>query len=195
MPEMIVLCTPEGRPAGVMPKSEVHHNETPLHLAFSCYLFDSDGRLLITRRALGKKTWPGVVTNSCCGHPSPGEPLQAAIERRARQELGLAVMNVRLVLPNFSYRAVMADGVVENELCPVFMATAVAGAPVLDPKEVDSAEWVPWADFVTAVLSGERGVSPWCALQVAQLASLGPEPFRWLQADVAALPVAAFVAP
>ena len=55
--EEVVLLDEEGRSIGTVAKAEVHHRETPLHLAFSCYLFDGEGRLLLTRRALHKPTW------------------------------------------------------------------------------------------------------------------------------------------
>ena len=62
----------------------------------------------------------------------------------------------------------MADGTVENEMCPVFVATT-SDREQLDPDEVEAAEWVPWAEFRAQVLSGERGVSPWCVEQVSSL--------------------------
>jgi isopentenyl-diphosphate Delta-isomerase len=113
MTEMVVLCTSDGQPSGVMPKSQVHHQENPLHLAFSCYLFDFASRFLFTRRAAGKKTWPGVDTNSCCGHPAPSEPLPVAIEHRVRQELGLTITKLKLVLPRFAYRFLQPHWVAE----------------------------------------------------------------------------------
>jgi isopentenyl-diphosphate delta-isomerase len=162
-----------------MPKRMVHHHATPLHLAFSCYLFDHDGNFLVTRRAATKRTWPGVTTNSCCGHPSPDETLTIAIKRRIVQELGLDATDIKPVLPAFSYKAEMDNGIVENEICPVFVGFADPAALAPDPEEVDSTEWVSWPAFAAAVLSGERQVSPWCALQVRQLARLGPDPLAW----------------
>lgn len=168
--EEVVLLDEQGHAVGTQAKSEVHHTQTPLHLAFSCYLLDAEGRLLLTRRADGKVTWPGVWTNSCCGHPAPGETLTDAVRRRVQQELGLAVDDLRPVLPTFRYRVEMADGTVENEMCPVLVATCPdPDALDPDPDEVGAAEWVPWTQFRDDVLAGRRDVSPWCALQVADL--------------------------
>jgi len=189
--DTVVLCGPDGTAVGTRPKRYVHHRYTPLHLAFSCYLFDRAGRFLLTRRAYAKRTWPGVVTNSCCGHPAPNEPLHSAIERRVRAELGMNPLDIKLVLPSFSYRATMRDGTVENELCPVFTALADPTAPAANPDEVDSAEWLSWSSFTVDVRNGRRQVSPWCALQVAELVLLGPDPVRWPAADASQLPAAA----
>ena len=62
--ELVVLVSPDGRAIGTAPKATVHHADTPLHLAFSVYLYDDSGSLLVTQRALGKATFPGVWTNS-----------------------------------------------------------------------------------------------------------------------------------
>ena len=167
--EEVVLLDDAGHAIGVAPKATAHHTDTPLHLAFSCYVFDPDGRLLVTRRALGKETFPGVWTNSFCGHPAPGEDVAGAVARRAKQELGLGLEHLELVLPAFRYQATMPNGVRENELCPVFTALS-RGAPVPDATEVAAAEWVPWRVFRDEVLSGARTVSVWCAQQVAELA-------------------------
>ena len=189
--ELVVLLDDAGRQIGVADKWQVHDRCTPLHLAFSCYVFDASGALLTTRRALHKKTWPGVWTNTCCGHPQPGEPLAEAVRRRLERELGLAdVETVTLALPGFRYRATMADGTVENEVCPVLTArTSDTARPAVD--EVDDIAWVPWAEFSASVLHGGRDVSPWCRLQVAELDRLGPDPLSWPAADAAGLPAAA----
>jgi isopentenyl-diphosphate Delta-isomerase len=192
--ERVVLLDEAGNATGTMLKADVHHSRTPLHLAFSCYVFDRADRLdqrgprlLVTRRALHKPTWPGVWTNSFCGHPGPGEDLAAGVRRRAEQELGLALDSVQLVLPAFRYEAEMADGVRENELCPVFVATA-AGPARPDPAEVDDHTWEDWAGFREAVLAGHRDVSPWCVEQVAALAAVEERPGRFTPGSPAHLP-------
>lgn len=188
--EHVVLLTEDGRAAGTAPKAEVHHTETPLHLAFSCYVFDRDGRLLLTRRALHKATFPGLWTNSCCGHPAPGEPIAEAVQRRTHQELGLRLDDVQLVLPGFRYVATMAGGVRENEMCPVYVATTRDQARP-DPEEVDSHRWVAWADFRDDVLAGRLDVSPWCVEQVAELAAVEISPGRFAAGSPHDLPPAA----
>jgi isopentenyl-diphosphate Delta-isomerase len=170
--ELVVLLDAAGRPIGSLPKAEAHHADTPLHLAFSGYVFDPRGRFLATRRALTKRTWPGVWTNSCCGHPRPGEEAAAAARRRLREELGLVPARLDLVLPGFSYRAVAADGVVENELCPVFFAHLDGGGePVVaaDPAEVAEWRWVSWPAFRTVAVTAPWALSPWAAAQVPRL--------------------------
>ena len=171
--EQVVLLDESGHAVGVTDKATVHHRDTPLHLAFSCHVRSPAGEVLVTRRATHKPTWPGAWTNSVCGHPAPGEPLVEAVRRRALSELGIALDDVRLVVPGFRYRAVMADGTVENEMCPVFVATTTD--PVhADPDEVDDHVWVDWAEFRSSVLDGSRDVSPWC---VEQLRAMPEDPW------------------
>lgn len=188
-PEHVVLLDASGHAIGTHAKSTVHHVETPLHLGFSCYIFDDQDRLLVTRRALHKRTFGGVWTNSVCGHPAPGETLRAAVLRRVRRELGLAIGMPRLVLADFSYYAAM-DSVAENEMCPVLVAHALGSAARPDPDEVDDLAWEPWSRFVDQVRGGERVVSVWCHEQLDALVLLGDSPQRWPDADPALLPAA-----
>ena len=193
--EQVVLLDEGGNAIGTASKQEVHHEATPLHLAFSCYVFDRDGSLLVTRRALGKPTWPGVWTNSVCGHPMPGEDIREAVVRRVQEELGVTVHDLQLALPAFRYEAVMANGVRENEMCPVF--TAVTDAPdSLDPvpEEVETAVWESWQTFCDEVLQQGREVSPWCTEQVALLRGQELAQGRLPEGDWSALPPAAVAA-
>ncbi|MCS5715826.1 isopentenyl-diphosphate Delta-isomerase [Herbiconiux sp. CPCC 205716] len=169
--EQVVLLSDDGAPIGVADKSAVHTERTPLHLAFSCHVFDDDGRILVTRRALGKLTWPGVWTNSFCGHPAPGELMTDAVVRRAEKELGLEITGLDLALPDFRYLAIDASGIVENEICPVFTARA-ASAVHPNPDEVAEWRWADAEELGTAVALTPWAFSPWLTLQLPQLQAL-----------------------
>ncbi|MGI5951889.1 MAG: isopentenyl-diphosphate Delta-isomerase [Brooklawnia sp.] len=167
--DLVVLVDEAGQPIGTADRLAIHTNATPLHLAFSSYLFDPEGRLLITRRALGKLTWAGVWTNSCCGHLRPGEDALQAAARRIPEELGVQPSDLRLVLPDFRYRAMDASGVVENEICPVMVGRIPAEINP-DPAEISEYAFVAWEDFQAAVTATPAAFSPWSVSQMAQLA-------------------------
>ena len=119
----VVVLVDERGAIGTAAKASVHHEATPLHLGFSCYVFDGDGRVLMTRRALGKRTWPACGRTRSAAIPAPGEadrgcgaPTRPPRTRPRRSTPSSAS------LPEFRYRAVAADGTVENEVCPVFCA-------------------------------------------------------------------------
>ncbi|QIK65997.1 isopentenyl-diphosphate Delta-isomerase [Nocardioides sp. HDW12B] len=190
----VVLLDRTGNAVGQRPKSQTHHDDTPLHLGFSCYVVDPDGRVLVTTRAHDKASFPGVVTNSACGHPRPGESLESAVRRRVRRELGLEVGDVRLVLADFAYRA-RTDLLAEHELCPVVVARCQAQPDLTPhPGEVATAQWWSWSDLRDRALtpqgSGPGTVSPWCREQVAVLQHLGDDPRTWPEADARDLPPA-----
>ncbi|WP_439592347.1 isopentenyl-diphosphate Delta-isomerase [Microbacterium sp.] len=166
--EHVVLLDEEGRPIGTAPKSSVHGTDTALHLAFSCHVMNDDGQVLVTRRALSKKTWPGIWSNSFCGHPKPAEPVIAAVHRRAEHELGITLTDLELALPLFRYRAVDASGIVEHEVCPVYTART-SDELTLNPLEVVDAQWVDPADLAASIDSTPWAFSPWLVLQSQQL--------------------------
>ncbi len=168
-PELVVLVDDTGTATGTAAKHLVHSRDTPLHLAFSCHVTRPDGAVLVTRRALSKQTWPGVWTNSFCGHPAPGEPIEHAIARRAAHELGITVREITPLLPNFRYRAVDASGIVEHEICPVFAAVADT-EPTPNPHEVMDVRWVQPDQLANATAATPWAFSPWLVWQLAELA-------------------------
>ncbi|MGP6170184.1 isopentenyl-diphosphate Delta-isomerase [Microbacterium sp. A196] len=167
---MVVLVDSEGSPVGVQSKESVHGVTTPRHLAFSCHVIDSEGRLLVTRRALEKRTWPGVWTNAFCGHPGPGETFEDAVRRRAAFELGLTVDSIACALPDFGYVARDASGIEENEHCPVFIAKAASPlAP--NPDEVAEIQWTSVSALSTATKAAPWAFSPWLIEHLPELLS------------------------
>ncbi len=166
--DLVVLLADDARPVGTAPRADVHTDRTPLHLAFSCHVTDGTGRLLLTRRALSKRTWPGVWTNAFCGHPRPGEDPQDAVHRYAEHELGLRLDHLEPLLPDFRYRAVDASGIVEHEVCPVWLAQTTS-APSLNRDEAVEARWVTPQELRTTAEVAPWALSPWLVLQLNEL--------------------------
>lgn len=166
--EYIVLVDESGIQIGTAPKLASHHLHTPLHKAFSCYIFDDKGRFLVTQRALTKKVWPGVWTNSVCGHPGPGESDEAAIARRAQAELGMTVHDIVVLLPDYRYITPPYRGIIENEICPVYAAHLVSTSDV-NPAEVEAYTWMTWSDYIADITSNPDKYSYWAKDQLTQL--------------------------
>lgn len=170
--DQVVLLDDRGRRTGVADRQTVHSTRTPRHLAFSCWIIAADGRVLITRRALDKRTWPGVWTNSCCGHPRPDESLDGAVRRRVREELGIELGDLVCARPDFSYRAVDRSGLVEDELCPVFRATVATVVITPDPREVVDWSWERPERLRAAMEAAPYAFSPWSQQQFPLLGDL-----------------------
>ena len=185
--ESVVLLDEAGQASGTADKVAVHHDRTPLHLAFSCYLFNQAGQFLLTRRAESKRTFPGVWTNTCCGHPLPGEPMSDSVLRRLRDELGISSAKLTLLLPRFRYQARMHNGVLENEVCPVYAAYADE-LPDPDPAEVAEARWVDWDEFWRTV----RGNGPMTSIRLLYRKTMW-DAHAWVREAFEGIPAAAWV--
>ena len=172
--ELVVLLDSLGNPIGTADKYRVHTAQTPLHSAFSVFLFNHQGQMLAQQRAWSKQTWPGIWSNACCGHPLPGETIKSAAERRLRYELGLSGLNLQLALPSFRYRA-KYRGIVENEICPVFVAMCDTN-PSMNSHEVADFRWIDWTDFKQSADDPNdhtyANFSPWSLMEAQQLNKL-----------------------
>ena len=134
-PIMLELVDESGNTTGTSEKLAAHQAPGQLHRAFSVFLFDERGRLLLQRRALGKYHSPGVWSNSCCGHPYPGEPPFAAAVRRVGEELEVAPTLLREAGTVRYNHPDPASGLVEREYNHLFVGLVTAAAhPV--PEEI-----------------------------------------------------------
>lgn len=159
--EQVVLVDEKNNVLGSAPKATVHTKDTPLHRGFSVFLFNAKGELLITRRADSKKTFPGVWSNTVCGHPAPDERVIEAAKRRLQEEMRIEASFIKKVA---DYRYTFADknGIVENEICPVFIAYDGDKPPHPDPSEVSAWKWIDWQDFLDDIHDKPDIYSPWC---------------------------------
>ncbi len=135
--EDVILVDPTDREIGLAEKLEAHR-QGALHRAFSVMVWDSNGRLLLQRRQIGKYHSGGLWTNSCCGHPRPGEPVAEAASRRLYEEMRVAC--TLAPLGHLTYRAELGAGLIEHEFVHIFRGS-YDGPVAPDPIECDGYSW------------------------------------------------------
>lgn len=136
--EEVILVDENDNPIGTMPKLEAHL-KGELHRAFSVFIFNSSGALLLQQRALDKYHSAGKWTNTCCSHPRPGELTADAAKRRLKEEMGMEC-ELRPVF-SFAYRAEVENGLVENEYDHVYFGSSDT-LPIPNPLEVADFKYI-----------------------------------------------------
>lgn len=159
--EPLVLVDHDDSEIGFLDKARAHEGRGRLHRAFSLFVFNPRGELLLQRRASGKRLWPGYWSNSCCSHPRRGEAIDAAIQRRLREELG---MRCELeFLYKFEYQAQFGVAA-EHELCRVYAGRS-ADAPTVNVNEVAALRYVA-PDALDAEMSAQpASFTPWFRME------------------------------
>lgn len=165
-PDKLILVDVEDREVGVAEKLECHVGDGLLHRAFSVFVYGPDARVLLQQRSAAKPLWPMYWSNSCCGHPLPGEDIQAAAVRRTHEELGINC-EARF-LYKFPYQARYSDNYSENELCHVF-AAHFSGEPAPDPAEIAAWRWIAPDGLTREIERHPERFTPWMKLEWAEV--------------------------
>ena len=159
--EALILVDSQDRQIGSQPKAECHRHPLTLHRAFSVFLFDQDGRMLITQRSKKKTTWPGFWSNACCSHPREGESTEEAAHRRLKEEMGFDTTLSEAF--DFIYKAEFDNGLTEWEFDHVFIGN-YDGEVEPDPEEVGGFEWVDPLELKEDIKNNPEKFTPWFKL-------------------------------
>ncbi|MGV9411346.1 isopentenyl-diphosphate Delta-isomerase [Nocardia sp. NPDC003693] len=157
---LVELVDEQGRAAGSLPVAAAHTAPGRLHRAFSVLLFDADGQVLLQQRAGVKTRFPRLWTNTCCGHPLPGQPVADAAAVRLDEEMGMAARLTEVGA--FVYQAAdPATGRVEYEFDHVLIGWGDEAAPRPNPEEVDDFAWVGIGELRSNMSLVPTGYTPW----------------------------------
>ena len=158
--ERVILVDEADRECGTMEKMAAHQ-AGELHRAFSVFIYDREGRLLLQKRASGKYHSGRLWSNTCCGHPRPGEDTRSAAERRLLEEMGL-VCKVEVGF-QFLYRAELDHGLIEHELDHVFIGFSDA-IPVPDEDEVEAWRYLDHGSVEMELQASPKHFTAWFPL-------------------------------
>lgn len=172
--EWVILVDPDDAEIGSEEKLRAHERGV-LHRAFSVFLLNRRGEILLQRRADGKYHGAGLWSNSACGHPRPGEETPAAARRRLEEEMGIDTPLEHLF--SFTYRAEMASGLTEHEIDHVFRGR-VDDDPEPDPSEVSAWRWASPPELLEEMRNGPDRFTPWFAEAFAGLLERESAPAR-----------------
>ncbi|EJL93397.1 isopentenyl-diphosphate delta-isomerase, type 1 [Pseudomonas sp. GM102] len=157
MEELLILVDQHDRKKGFAPKLQAHQQGL-LHRAFSIFIFDQAGRLLLQQRAFGKYHSQGLWTNTCCGHPRPGERTLAAAKRRLQEEMGMTC-SLRKV-STLLYREQVSNQLIEYEFDHVFVGIS-DGDPVANPEEAHAWQWLKLSQICERITAGPESFTFW----------------------------------
>lgn len=143
MKEMIILVDNNDIEVGTIEKMEAHV-EGKLHRAFSIFVFNSKGEMMLQRRALHKYHSGGLWTNTCCSHPNAGETLEEAVHRRLMQEMGFDCELKEI--KSFLYHARLDNNLIEHELDHIFVGYYDED-PMINKEEVEEWKWISFEDL------------------------------------------------
>lgn len=173
--EELILVDSEDNELGFLSKEKCHDGEGALHRAFSLFVFNRDGQLLLQRRSAGKRLWPLFWSNSCCSHPRRGESMEVATRRRLREELGI---EARLeYVYKFSYQARFNEMGSENELCSVFLGRT-GQAYSANRTEIADARYLSRDALHREMQSNPGSITPWFKMEWQRLCSEFAERLR-----------------
>lgn len=156
--EELILVDGDDNEIGYRSKADCHDGEGVLHRAFSLFLFNENGELLLQQRAAGKRLWPGYWSNSCCSHPRRGESLSIATQRRLSDELNISA-EIEFVY-HFCYQAEFGNAGSENELCHVFLGKVV-GVVQPNDSEIESVRFISVANLDIELADAPQRFTPW----------------------------------
>lgn len=156
--EELILVDADDREIGFGSKAECHDGDGTLHRAFSLFLFNESGELLLQQRGADKRLWPGYWSNSCCSHPRRGESLEVATARRLDDELNLSAELEHVY--HFCYQARFGEPGSENELCHVFLGR-ISGDVHPNESEIDAVRFVSVAELDAELCETPDVFTPW----------------------------------
>jgi isopentenyl-diphosphate delta-isomerase len=160
--EELILVDADDRETGHLSKAACHDGSGILHRAFSVFLFNDAGDLLLQQRATSKRLWPGFWSNSCCSHPRRGESMEVATQRRLGDEL-----NAKAVLEyvyKFRYQANFGDLGSEHELCHVFLGR-LQSKVLANDEEIAAIRFVGAKDLDAELAESPERYTPWFKLE------------------------------
>jgi isopentenyl-diphosphate delta-isomerase len=160
--ELLILVDEHDREIGHLDKAACHDGEGVLHRAFSLFVFNRNGELLLQQRSPGKRLWPLYWSNSCCSHPRRGETMEAAVRRRLLQELGMTADLRHLY--TFSYHARFGETGSERELCWVWFGLS-DDAVSPNPHEIADCRWVTPEELDLEIAERPGDFTPWFVLE------------------------------
>ncbi len=165
--DRVILVDEQDKMIGIGEKLNVHL-KGQLHRAFSVFIFDASGRLLIQKRAATKYHSGGLWSNTCCGHPRPGEEIRDAALRRLQEEMGIDCPIEKSV--TFVYTVMVDNGLIEHEYDHVFIGT-FDGIPSPDANEVQDWQWVEWDSLKEDMLQNQRKYTRWLSIAIKKFAN------------------------